>query len=330
MGKTKYADDDMVRVSREMISELTDIDNDLEFLIDNKSFNETGEIKENFNIFKKVKKGVNKTAKKAKKGADSGLSKIMSSLKKILSFFKKIGKFFESVKKAFTFSTKKGIAVLLTIVVPFIGQIIGRIMILGGSLDKPWLLLFGIPPLTIIPALAMMFKYIKPVKGGKPWDLLIWGPILISIFVPFALERIPFFDGEESLKNGAKMLAILFSFVILYWYKSGRICKKRNRNKNARFSKIAYDSMIAYIVVIIMGVAMPYIPYIGSIFTVIKQLIPGGDIVIKSMGIFIIYVISNMINGSSRGYCSETINYDTLINLFMGCLALSFFPNDAM
>jgi hypothetical protein len=129
---------------------------------------------EHFKIdtIKDIEKSTKKTGKDIKNS---------DPIKDIEKFFKDVQKFFKKLKEAFTFTQKKMIALLFTIVIPFIGQIIGRIIYLNGSLDKPWLLLFGIPPLTLIPALFMIFGLIKKGKGGKPWDYYILIPIIIMI-----------------------------------------------------------------------------------------------------------------------------------------------------
>jgi hypothetical protein len=271
-----------------------------------------------------AKKGVEKGMDAAMKGLDMGLGAIMSAIKQIMSFIKGIEDFFNNIKKAFTFNEEKALAILLTTVVPFVGQIAGRIIMLGGSLDQPWLLLFGIPPLTLIPALAMMFGLVKPIKGGEPWDVFVILPITVNAILPFLLDKIPFIDDEDSIKNGIVMVALIATFVGVYTKKADMICK----GNGPQFNRIAFDSLIAYISFLVMTVALPFMPYIGAVFSIAKEMIPGGDTVISSIGIFVIYVFSNMINGSFGSYCKDKISDDTLLNLFIVALALTFFPNE--
>ena len=227
--------------------------------------------------------------------------------KDIEKFFKDVDKFFKKVKQAFTFSQKKMIAVISTIVIPFIGQIIGRFIYLDGSLDKPWLLLFGIPPLTLIPALMMMFGLIKKGKGGKPWDYYILIPIILNIIMGFVLKK-------YGIKGQIiKYVVLLLSFFFIYWLRSKKLCK----NKSARFTKILTDSLITYILMEVMKIVLEYVPLIGIMIKVIDKTIPYGYLILDAFSIFCVYIITNMINSSSSNFCKTTTK-----NKYIGILIL--------
>ena len=158
--------------------------------------------------------------------------------KKLEDFFKDIGKFFKKVKEAFTFDQKKAISILATIIVPFVGQLFGRIYWLNGSLDQPWLFFFAIPPLTLLPALLMMFGVVKKGKGGEPWDYYILLPIIVNIASTLILPR--YFDSKKAFI--VKYILMAISFIIVYWIRSRKICKT-----SAKISKILSDSLLTYI-----------------------------------------------------------------------------------
>ena len=247
-----------------------------------------------------------KDIKKVSKKAGKDIKKA-DPLKDLEKFFKDIDTFFKKVKEAFTFTEKKMIAVLLTTVIPFFGQIIARISYLNGSLDKPWLLLFGIPPLTLIPALMMMFGLIKKGKGGKPWDYYILIPIILNIIMGFVLKK-------YGIKGQIiKYVVLLLSFFFIYWLRSKKLCK----NKSARFTKILTDSLITYILMEVMKIVLEYVPLIGIMIKVIDKTIPYGYLILDAFSIFCVYIITNMINSSSSNFCKTTTK-----NKYIGILIL--------
>ena len=247
-----------------------------------------------------------KDIKKVSKKAGKDIKKA-DPLKDLEKFFKDIDTFFKKVKEAFTFTEKKMIAVLLTTVIPFFGQIIARISYLNGSLDKPWLLLFGIPPLTLIPALMMMFGLIKKGKGGKPWDYYILIPIILNIIMGFVLKK-------YGIKGQIiKYVVLLLSFFFIYWLRSKKLCK----NKSARFTKILTDSLITYILMEVMKIVLEYVPFIGIMIKVITKTIPYGYLILDAFSIFCVYIITNMINSSSSNFCKTTTK-----NKYIGILIL--------
>ncbi len=230
---------------------------------------------------------------------------------KVEKFFKQIGDFFKKIKEAFTFTKEKLMAVILTIVFPFFGQLIGRIMYLNGSLDKPWLFFFAIPPLTIIPALLMMFGLIKKGKGGKPYDQYILLPIIVAIvsdiflkqyFLPY---KVPF----------VKLILIFITVYAIYWFKSKKICK----NSSAPATKLLVDTLATYVLIGVIGIVLKYVPVIGVAIRVIAKIIPYSHYLIDALSIFVIYVGMNMINGSAKGYCTKPGS----IKMIIGFLILS-------
>jgi hypothetical protein len=255
--------------------------------------------------------------KKAKKGMKDPLKEINKSFKKIEKFFKDFENFFKKLKKAFTFTQQKLIAVLTTIVIPFFGQMFARISYLNGSLDKPWLLLFGIPPLTLLPAFFMMFDLIKKGKGGKPWDKYIFIPIIVNIISTFVIDK---YYANNMQGQIIKYIILLLSFVFIYWLRSKKICK----SKSAKISKILSDSLITYSLMEVMTIVLQYVPLIGVGLKVIERVIPFGSIFLDMIGIFSIYVITNMINGSNKKYCKETKKSKFIFTLIIISIVITF------
>jgi hypothetical protein len=235
---------------------------------------------------------------------------------KIEGFFKQIEGFFKKIKEAFTFTKEKMIAIILTIIFPFFGQLVGRIIYLNGSLDKPWLFFFSIPPLSIIPALMMMFGVIKKGKGGKPYDNYIFIPIIVTVICDFFLKKyflpykIPFI----------KLFLLITSVFMIYWFKSKKICN----DKSAPVSKLLADTLLTYVSIGIVGIVLKYIPVIGIAIRIIAKIIPYSEYVVNALAIFVIYVIMNMINGSSKEYCTKGASAGMIIGLIIFTIILGF------
>jgi hypothetical protein len=230
---------------------------------------------------------------------------------KIEKFFKQIENFFKKIKEAFTFTKKKLFAIIVTIVLPFFGQLIARIIYLNGSLDKSWLFFFSVPPLSLIPALLMMFGLIKKGKGGKPYDLYILLPIIVGVISDVFLKKyflpykIPFI----------KLLLIFITMYGIYWFKSRKICK----SSSAPPSKLLVDTLATYVLISIVGIVLKYVPVIGVAIKVLTKIIPFSHYLIDAISIFVVYIGINMINGSSKNYCKKPGS----IKMIIGFLILS-------
>jgi hypothetical protein len=284
-----------------------------------KDFNENKEI-ENFVDFPKIKGGGNGIGDEIKKALEGPFNDMKNALVKpfeeIKGFFEKIKEFFEKLKEAFVFTTEKLAYILLTILLPFFGQIITRIMYLDGSLDKPWLLFFAVPPLSLIPALMIMFGLIEKGKGGKPWDSYILLPIIVNILSRFIVDK--FYTGIKA--TIVKYLLLLVSFIIVYYLRSYKICD----SKSALLSKISSDAILTYILMGVMSILLQYLPVIGIVIKVIAKVIPYGYLFIDAVGILSVYVATNMINGSSDSYCTDTSSTQYIIQLLIGSIIITY------
>ena len=70
------------------------------------------------------------------------------------------------------------------------GQIAARAVYKKGSLDKPYLLVFAIPPFSIIPSIAMWMGWIADGDVDKPFDTISLIAVGILFFVPLILFRL--------------------------------------------------------------------------------------------------------------------------------------------
>ena len=269
-----------------------------------------------------AKDAILKTVDKAFEGIKVIFDELLKIGRKILNFILGFEKYWKKFKDATVFFNKPEniTAFILTVCIPFVGQLIARFMILKGSMDKPWLLLFGIPPLTLVPAFAMMFSFIKPTKGGMPWDSMVWLPIFGTVLGSVIAK------GHKS-RHVFRLILSFGSFVLAYWYKTNKICKGGYDD-----DKVKLDAIISYMFVIIFSLILPYIPYIGSVVSMIQSVVPQSDLAIQALSVFLVYVGTNIVNGSFGGHCRANVKEEDMYKVIFAAVCLTivtaFSPGD--
>jgi hypothetical protein len=109
---------------------------------------------------------------------------------------------------------------------------------------------------------------------------------------------------------------------LAYWYKGKSQCTKQ---KGAPLSKIALDSLISYLIIIILTVSLPYLPYIGNLFNIVTMIVPYGDLFLQAFAVFLVYVGTNVVNGSEPDImCKQEIPEDGLAVLLLGVIIITF------
>lgn len=274
---------------------------------------------------KTVKKGVNKTTKTVKKGVNKvgkatlgGIMKVINEIfkimKKVAKFLLNIDDFFKNWGKAVKFMTnpKKAMAIVLTATIPVLGQLFARFMLYNGSMNHPWLFLFAIPPFTLVPVFAMMFGYIKKLKGGSPWDNVVWVPLIANTIGAVLVKN-------NKNKHIIKFALTIGSFMLAYWYKSKLVCK----GKSAKSSKIALDSIISYMFVLVLALVLPHLPFVGNVFSAIEAVVPYSDILFQAFAVFLAYVGTNIVNGNVPGVCGKSYKEDDIYKVMIAAVFLT-------
>lgn len=273
---------------------------------------------------KSVEKGITKSINKSMDGLMKGLKQIMKILKKIEKWFNKFGDMVKHYAKALAFmaNPRNAIAIILTLTVPVIGQLVARFMLFNGSMDKLWLFLFAIPPLTIVPAGYMIFDMINSINGGSPWDNLIWLPIIANT-VGILLTK------QFTIFHIVKMILTIGGFYFAYWAKSQKICTAEGSAKN---SKLILDSLISYMFIIILSFALPHLPFIGNLFSILQAFLPYSEIFFQAFAIFLVYVGTNITNGTYDQLCKLEIQENELMKVILTTVVLvaisTFSPGD--
>lgn len=282
---------------------------DIDNIIDNKNNNENN----NYNQDNKIHEHFG--ADPFKKIGDF-IKKLEGYEKSVVKFFKSIPKLFKKIINAFKMSTQKLIAIVLTIMIPFLGQLYARIVLLNGSLEMPYLFLISFPPLSLLPALLMVFDIIPDGKGEAPWDKYILIPILSYIFSLL----LDVFLTNINIILIARILIILISFFIAFYHKSIATC-----NKAGNFNAIVAETLLVYVLILIIPIMLLYLPIIGSIIKIFTRVVPGGNILLQIAIMFIVYVIINMLtNYLKKEYCNSKVNNKHLLCIIICALMFSY------
>ena len=275
-----------------------------------------------------------KVADDAAKGiediADATLGGIMDAINEIIKVINQLGDFFvtidEYVQKYtdglnFLNDVDNAFAMLLTLTVPFYGQLYARFALLGGSMDKPWLFFFALPPLTIVPIIYMMFGYVEDLGDIVPWDSMVWLPLVANAIGSLIALNHP-------IRNVFKIFLVIGAFMAAYWYKSTQVCENDSKGQ-AEWSKIALDSIISYMLTSAMAQGLrassqfvSVIPFIGIPLSMLLEVLPMKHMLFQALSIFMVYVGTNMYN-SIDTQCSTTVNNEDLYKLLLAAVFLT-------
>ncbi len=156
---------------------------------------------------------------------------------------------------------------------PLLGQVLMRVIRLGGSLSRPWLFLpfFWIPPLTVIPVLIATFSnYIKPTNSGKIYDHFIIIPIIIKLLLSF----LPLNTGDY---KGMYIIILVGSLLIantIHILKN-EMCQQIGTKIHTVFLRALSDSFIQYsigfILVLLCKMLAKIIPFLKPLAMFFKS-----------------------------------------------------------
>jgi hypothetical protein len=165
---------------------------------------------------------------------------------------------------------------LMTLFLGSIGDIASRSMWLNCSVDKPWTMLFFLPPLSIVSAIMHFMNKIE--KGSLSCMSAVDIPLfLIPIMTILLAFTIPMMIGEPGfLSNFLLMISVFILFVVIRMYKSNKMCKVHfpDKNKGFNFNHVKRALLISLIVngvIALFNVFAPYgvrIPVVGIGFRI--------------------------------------------------------------
>jgi hypothetical protein len=188
------------------------------------------------------------------------------------------------------------ISALLTLFLGTIGQLIARIFYLNGSLDKIWLMLFALPPFSIVPAVYLFMNWVDNGTGGSVFNIF---SLLIPV-ISVVLNSVLVYSEVNIATMSAASIALLVTNVITFtiarymqYYTTCKSQKKELFDKNNPMQYIAKSitySLVTFGMIYIAGkTVLPIIKYIPPASTVIRginsaeSILPG-----LSMGVTLV------------------------------------------
>lgn len=222
---------------------------------------------------------------------------------------------------------------LLTLFLGSPGQLFARIKYLNGSLDRPWLLLFLAPPLSIISSIWFFLDWVEEGKGADPVDDFMYVLPICSIL--FSIIFYNLCDTEDYISTPLIVFFNIIAFAAARVYRKMEDCPdSAERSFGSAVQKGISSSGTALLVNTIIGF-LSFVPYIGIIATVWGFLgyIPGLDVGIICA---LINLYLNMSANSSDESFNEMCNNNesiftmgTLIRFIAVCIAsiaIGFIP----
>lgn len=224
--------------------------------------------------------------------------------------------------------------IILYILIPF-APLYARIVDFNGSLDHIWTLfpLFNVFPFSIVPILMMAYGKIKKGKGGKPYDHLIWIPIVLR----FIISLIGGLSDKIALKILCVILGII-SIMVPNLMRRNKLCKdikdkdNKDNSYNLMDTKQIYKSFVDSLFQAGFGeiftVLMIFIPFIGIFFKILGMIPVIGTFIndiIWCFGFGCGYIIINMFNQDDmKDMCYPNKFNDTndIIKLAFGSIFL--------
>lgn len=200
-------------------------------------------------------------------------------------------------------------AVLMSIFPPI--QLIMRIFYMKGSLDRPWLLLFMFPLLSVVPAVMMALGMVEDGKGGTPYDNYMMIPPAL-----YGLGLLLSMVGKKKKSTGLLILSLMMQIILpmlggmLAFYlrdKSG--CSSGGPTL---FSTLL-NTLSAQGIAFILSKGLYKLPVIGPAMETIRTKTGiVGDLIDWSVytgSYFTSYTIINMVNGKDyEAYCKSDIS----------------------
>lgn len=222
------------------------------------------------------------------------------------------------------------------------GQLLARAIYKNGSLNKPYLLLFAVPPFSIIPSIAVYFNFIKDAEiKDKPFDLYLLLGMILIIIIPFIINLIV---DNKLLVNILVQISIVGIIQYIYNQKFDRICSKDNKIIN---SSMNHALLIAPISLLLARIIIIIINYICNKYNISlldsinldifkRFLINNNNInindlfglyLLTSLSFGIIYILLNMIyssNFTNKIACDKDIKLINIIFLILINICISY------
>ena len=237
--------------------------------------------------------------------------------------------------------------ILMTVFGSFIGQLIVRITALDGSLDKWWLMVppLTVPPLSLVPTYLILDNKVTRGQGGLPYDLYMLIPAISAVLTSLYLER--GLGQTGYLASVVKFIIIFTTMSMSLYYRDYDICIDKiihrapkidtktslvttslsylnnklehfDESKQLSFTKIVVQSAMMTGLIPLLPYATKNIPYLGDSIATLGGISPLLglilEVLVKMLGIMILYIFVNMINGIDiKKSCKKTFKTKTVV-----------------
>jgi hypothetical protein len=195
------------------------------------------------------------------------------------------------------FKKSKVLFIILTLFGGVFGQLVARIFLLDGSIDKWYLLIppLSVYPLSLYPAYLLYYNKIKRGEDGSPFDNSVIIPALISGIILLLVDNTNFLKGT----GGAIIKFIVNVLCISYalYKRDDRTCGMKTPN----IDKIIIHSIVLVSLVPLINILLSYVPYYNKITDKIAELSDNSQkvvtVFIQFITIIVIYIFYNMYTG---------------------------------
>ena len=119
-----------------------------------------------------------------------------------------------------------------------LGQLIYRILYKKGSIDKAYLLLFAIPPFSIIPIIAIWLDLINEGDANNPIDVNIMIGMILLILYPLIIYKLSTLILKDSFNDYNFIISIVVQLIIIriifliYKKRFMNTCTNSNQDKD--------------------------------------------------------------------------------------------------
>jgi len=206
------------------------------------------------------------------------------------------------------------------------GPLLARIFDLNGSVDQAWLFfpIFFLFPFSLVPMFMMYFNKIKEGSGGKVFDIYVWIPIVVKLFLHFVgSEYLP--EKQASLLTAVLMTASIMFAKYLHNKKSCEISNRTIDSSTTKFTILSYDALfengISNFAPVIVNLALTIVPILPFILMFIPFLSDMLELIVWILTYLCVYTIHNMFQHIDMNkFCNPTSSSSDTIKGIIGIL----------
>lgn len=222
---------------------------------------------------------------------------------------------------------------LLTLFLGAPGQLYTRIEDLNGSLDKPWLLLFFVPPLSIVSSIWFFLDWVEKGQGGDPVDEFLFILPFSSIIFSYIFYNLC--DTSDFISTPLILIFNIMTFAAARIIRKSKDCPNKD---NLSYGRAFHTGIMASTTAMLANLSttfLSFIPFIGIAFSLWGFLgyIPGLDVglLCAIINIFLNMEL-NTFNTKKDEFCNQDkkiFSLDTLWRISLAIflsIAISFIP----